>query len=106
MLKTFDPFEVCKLFFRSSCKLDTMLQANGMQKKSADGAQAVEWAAEGRWDDIAEYCMQDARLTHRVCSLCRGGGSDLLLLPESSGGGLRIPLTGWSRPVMVGNFFQ
>ena len=28
-------------------------------------------AEEGRWRELAEYCMQDARLTHELCSMER-----------------------------------
>lgn len=82
--KTMDYFEVCKLCFGSSCSLNNMLLANGLESKSAHGLQAVEWAQQGNWRDVEEYCMRDAVLTHQLCSLAR----------------VTIPLTNWSHPVL------
>ena len=44
--KLFDYFEVCKLVFGSSCSLNNLLIANGMEIKTSTGLQAVEWARE------------------------------------------------------------
>lgn len=82
--KTLDYFEVCKLCFGASCSLNSLLLANGLGSKSASGLQAVEWAKQGNWKDVEEYCMRDAMLTHQVCSLAR----------------VTIPLTSWSHPVL------
>ena len=83
MLKTFDYFEVCKLCFASSCKLDTLLRANGFEPKTADGLQALEWAKKGEWDKIEEYCMQDAIKTYNISQALQA----------------KLPLTGWSHTV-------
>lgn len=64
--KTFDYFMICKLVFESSCSLNKLLEKNGLSPKSSTGMQAVLWAREGKWDDIAEYCMDDCRLTYEV----------------------------------------
>jgi hypothetical protein len=58
VLKTFDYFEICKLCFASSCSLNKLLRANGHEEKTAEGKMAVEWAREGRWELIEEYCLQ------------------------------------------------
>lgn len=66
-VKTIDYFEVCKLVFSSTCSLDRLLSANGtVQTKTASGLQAIEWAREGRWIDLVEYCMMDAILAYNV----------------------------------------
>lgn len=84
VLKTFDYFEVCKLCFASSCSLNKLLLANGYQPKISHGLQAIEWANQGRWEDVEEYCMSDAMLTHSICT---------------SEKAIMLPLTGWSHPV-------
>ena len=85
VLKTLDLFEVCKLCFGSSCSLNNLLLANGLESKSSHGLQAVEWAKQGNWKDVEEYCMRDALLTHQVSSRAR----------------TTLPLTGWSHPVQL-----
>jgi uncharacterized protein YprB with RNaseH-like and TPR domain len=85
VLKTLDLFEVCKLCFGSSCSLKNLLAANGLEQKSSHGLQAIEWAKQGNWKDVEEYCMRDAMLTHQVSSRLQGT--------------IMIPLTGWSHPI-------
>lgn len=87
VLKTLDYFEICKLCFGSSCSLKNLLAANGHEAKSSSGLQAIEWAREGRWKEVEDYCMRDAILTHGIC--CRGSAEKAV----------RLPLTGWSHPV-------
>ena len=65
-VKIFDYFEVCKTVFGSSCGLNKLLQANGEEVKTSSGLQAVEWAKEGKWLDLEDYCMMDTKLTHKI----------------------------------------
>ena len=95
VLKTLDLFEVCKLCFGSSCSLKNLLQANGMEQKSSHGLQAIEWAKQGNWKDVEDYCMRDAMLTHQI-SVCNNEDS-----VTSSTGVVTAPLTGWSHPVHI-----
>lgn len=37
--------------------------------KTGSGADAVALAREGKWDELAEYCMQDTKKTYQVSSL-------------------------------------
>jgi hypothetical protein len=67
VLKSFDLFEVCRLCFRSSCSLNNLLKANGHEVKSSSGSQAVQWAAEGQWDLLEDYCMQVADVCSSGC---------------------------------------
>jgi hypothetical protein len=83
ILKLFDYFEVCKLAFGSSCSLNNLLKANGEDVKSSCGSQAIEWAREGKWDLLEDYCMKDTMLTHKI----------------STRGTVNIPLTGWGKEV-------
>ena len=57
--KLVDPFEAMKEYTGSWVKLDELLEANGLPRKSADGVSAVEWWAEGRKKEVAEYCKHD-----------------------------------------------
>ena len=66
LCKTLDYFMICKLVFESSCSLNKLLEKNGLNPKTSTGMQAVLWAKEGKWDDIAEYCMDDCKLTYEV----------------------------------------
>jgi len=83
ILKLFDYFEVCKLAFGSSCSLNNLLKANGEDVKSSCGSQAIEWARDGQWDLLEDYCMRDTVLTHKVSTRAL----------------VQIQLTGWGKPV-------
>lgn len=50
----------------SGQKLDEYLQRNGMPGKSGSGAHAVELARDGKWDELGNYCLDDAHLTYDV----------------------------------------
>lgn len=64
--KTFDYFEVAKVTFGSSCGLNKLLMANGEEVKTGSGLQAVQWAKEGEWRKLEEYCMVDTQLTWKI----------------------------------------
>ena len=42
ILKLFDLFEVCRLVFASSCSLNALLEANGMEVKCGSGLQVID----------------------------------------------------------------
>lgn len=63
ILKTHDIFFSVKHTLRKFYKLDTLLKVNGMTSKSAKGSTAVEWAREGKIQELEQYCMQDTVLT-------------------------------------------
>lgn len=48
------------------CKLQRLLEMNGMQSKSASGQSAIAMAECGQWDRLASYCSDDVRLTHHL----------------------------------------
>ena len=62
---------------RACAKLSVVLELNGLESKSASGAEAVVMAREGRWRELEDYCMQDTRLTYELiaqpCILWPGG---------------------------------
>ena len=57
--KLVDPFEAIKDHTGSWVKLDELLEANDLPRKSANGVSAVEWWAEGRKREVADYCNDD-----------------------------------------------
>lgn len=65
-MKLFDYFEVCKIYFGSSCSLNRLLEINGEEVKTSSGMQAVIWAKEEKWDELIDYCMADTILTHKI----------------------------------------
>lgn len=70
-LKLHDVYEGCRLGLGVTFPLDALLAANGLDGKTGSGKEAVVMARDGRWEELAEYCLDDARATHRVSSLAR-----------------------------------
>jgi hypothetical protein len=68
-VKLVDPFQTCKLVLGQTFSLDRLLHSNGIETKTSSGAEAVLMAKEGRWEELADYCMQDTMKTHQVLSL-------------------------------------
>ena len=75
MAKLVDPLYAARwLMGTGACiKLDVWLTRNGMETKSASGLEAVRMAAEERFQDLADYCMRDTRLTHLMINAARAG---------------------------------
>lgn len=69
--KLIDPYTTCKLLFGITFSLNSLLNINEIECKTSSGKEAVTMAAEGRWDDLLEYCMQDTMKTMQVVSLKR-----------------------------------
>tara|TARA_R110002020_G_scaffold127857_4_gene286684 strand:+ start:3328 stop:3921 length:594 start_codon:yes stop_codon:yes gene_type:complete len=44
-------------------QLDNLAKCNLNSQKSGDGLMAVRWWSEGRYEDVAEYCLKDSQLT-------------------------------------------
>lgn len=51
---------------RRFIKLEYLAQGTIGAGKSADGKLAVEWFKQGRIQEIAEYCVKDVEVTHKV----------------------------------------
>ena len=77
MRKLVDPLYVAPVVLGvgSGQKLDEFLRRNGMPGKSGSGAHAVELARDGRWDELGDYCLDDARLTYEAI-MARGWWAD------------------------------
>lgn len=71
MRKLVDVFFMCKKTINRTFGLNALLQANGMEGKTGSGADALVLAREGKWDELAEYCLQDCVKTREVTVLPR-----------------------------------
>lgn len=67
--KTHDVFEACRLCLNHTFSLDALLEANRLPGKTGSGSNAVELWRQGRWDELAAYCLADAEQTHAVSSM-------------------------------------
>lgn len=63
LLKLVDPLHAMRCVFKTTSSLNAMLALNGLECKSGSGAHAVVLAAEERWQELADYCLDDVRLT-------------------------------------------
>ena len=44
-------------------QLDNLAKCNLNSQKSGDGLMAVRWWSEGKYEDVAKYCLKDSQLT-------------------------------------------
>lgn len=47
-------------------KLDSLAQATLGEGKSADGLQAIQFYRSGRYKELAQYCLQDVKITKEI----------------------------------------
>jgi len=66
MMKLIDPFYSARaLLGRGACpKLSQILSLNGINPKTSSGLEAVNMAKEGRWEELADYCLNDTMVTY------------------------------------------
>lgn len=76
VLKCLDIFEVCKAVRSRTFGLNMLLALNGFDAKTGSGANAVVQAQSGQFDELEAYCVDDAKLTHKVSAL------PVIALPE------------------------
>jgi DNA polymerase elongation subunit (family B) len=55
--------------YRKMVKLDSLSQGLGCGAKTGNGKDVADWWADGAFDTIGRYCLDDVRITHRV--FCR-----------------------------------
>lgn len=71
LMKTTDILEACRLEVfgpRHTFSLNLLCEHNGVQMKSSSGCEAVRMAADGRWQELRDYCADDVRI---LCDLYR-----------------------------------
>lgn len=68
MAKLIDPLYAARalLGYEACPKLSEVLLLNGIQPKTASGAEAIVMAREGRWEELADYCANDTRITYEL----------------------------------------
>jgi hypothetical protein len=69
--KFLDPFDVIRSTSGSWAKLDELLEANGLPRKTGEGVAAVRWWAEGDRQRVVDYCVDDVRGLVGLLSLGR-----------------------------------
>ncbi len=86
-LKRIDLLEEIEASFGRRISLDLLANANlGVGKTQESGLQAIRLWNEGKREELAEYCMQDVRLTRDLFLRARDEGH--LMVPDRSTGGL------------------
>jgi hypothetical protein len=71
LVKTTDILEACRLEVfgpRHTFGLNLLCEHNGVRMKSGSGCEAVRMAAQGRWQELLDYCADDVRI---LCDLYR-----------------------------------
>jgi len=66
VLKCIDPLVYAQRVVGQSCKLQHMLDLNGLGAKTASGGDAIRMARDGEWAPLLEYCLADARLVYEL----------------------------------------
>ena len=72
-------------------QLDNLAKCNLNSQKSGDGIMAVRWWSEGRYEDVAEYCLKDSQLTLDVWKMGVENGN-LSFFDEALGELVKIDL--------------
>jgi DEAD/DEAH box helicase domain-containing protein len=65
-LPTFDLLADLHRLLRHRVSLQALAEATLNAAKSADGLQALRWFKEGKLQEIADYCVQDVRVTKEL----------------------------------------
>jgi len=87
MAKLVDPLYAARalLGYEACPKLSEVLLLNGIHPKTASGAEAITMAREGRWDELADYCANDTKVTFQLLDRPEiFWAKGLLFLPKSN----------------------
>lgn len=66
--KCIDPYMCARHLSETGCKMQHMLELNGLESKTGSGADAIVMAHEGQWEKLMAYCLMDAQLTLQLCT--------------------------------------
>jgi len=77
--KLHDVYEGCRSALAVTFPLQKLLELNKIPGKTGSGADAIQLARDARWDELAEYCLNDVRSTHAVSTL------PLIQIPKTHG---------------------
>lgn len=89
-LPTLDMLEEVKNRLGYRLSLDHLAQATLGSEKSADGLQALKWWAEGRVQEIIEYCTKDVAITRAL--YLHGHEQGFLLFTNKAKQVVRVPV--------------
>jgi DEAD/DEAH box helicase domain-containing protein len=56
-------------------RLQSLAEATLNKGKSGDGLKAIEWWAQGLYDKVREYCIEDVRITRQIFDYALKNGS-------------------------------
>jgi hypothetical protein len=65
--KCIDPYMCARYLSDTGCKMQHMLELNGLESKTGSGADAIVMARAGQWEELMAYCLMDAQLTLQLC---------------------------------------
>ena len=77
--KLHDVYEGCRAALAVTFPLQKLLELNGIPGKTGSGGDAIKLAEDSRWDELADYCLNDTRRTHAVSTL------PLIKIPKTHG---------------------
>ena len=83
-------------------KLDSLAQATLGEGKSADGLQAIQFYRSGKYKELAEYCLQDVKITKEIYDY--GAKQDKVLY--HGGGELREAPVSWGEAEKIANIID
>lgn len=93
-LRTLDMMLDLEKTFGFRPKLDALATATLGFGKTADGTAALQWFQEGRFEEIAEYCCYDVKVTRLLHEYGMAHGC-LFCTDKAGGPNLRLPVS-WS----------
>lgn len=71
MRKLVDVFHMCKQGIGQTFSLNSLLGVNELGGKNGNGGDAVTLARDGKWEELATYCLHDCVKTREVSVLPR-----------------------------------
>lgn len=89
-IPTLDMLEIVHQRLGYRLSLDHLAKVTLGIGKSADGLQALKWWAEGKIDEIVEYCKSDVRITRDLYLFGKQNG--YLLFNNKAGQTVRVPV--------------